>query len=222
MKIKTLTLSVMLFLSPLILAKESKDDANQLLDELRKDLTSMSAEFRQYDVDASERISEVTTGKMWLNAPDQFKWEYLDPAPQLIVANGQKVWIYDEDLEQVTIKQQDSAQNPIYVLLNKELTETNYRVENWYSNGKEPSKESGEKSGINWISLIPRGASNEIKQVWLGILDNNLKILKLKNQFENIVVFEFSNIVKNPQLTDDFFTFIPPDGIDVIRDSVEL
>ncbi len=205
---KILFLSLLLNFSTSILA----DNANQLLDNVRKDLISLSADFKQYEVDPSQRMSEVSTGKMWLNAPNQFKWEYFDPAPQLIVASGQKVWIYDEDLDQVTIKQQDSTKNPIYVLLNKEMTETNYTVEKW--------NEDSEQVGIDWIILTPKVAGDEIKQVWLGVADNELKVLKLKNQLDNIVVFEFSNSVKNPELSEDFFTFTIPNGVDVITDSV--
>ena len=205
---KILLLSLLLNFSTSVLA----DSANQLLDNVRKDLISLSADFKQYEVDPSQRMSEVSTGKMWLNAPNQFKWEYFEPAPQLIVANGQKVWIYDEDLDQVTIKQQDSTKNPIYVLLNKESTETNYTVENW--------EEGNKQAGIDWISLTPKVAGDEIKQVWLGIAGNELKVLKLKNQLDNIVIFEFSNIVKNPELSVGFFTFLPPEGIDIISDAM--
>ncbi len=214
MKIKILILSTILLFPPFLLAI----DVNQLLNNVRKDLISLSADFKQYEVDPSQRVSEVSTGKMWLNAPNQFKWEYFEPAPQLIVANGQKVWIFDEDLDQVTIKQQDSTKNPIYVLLNKELTETNYTVENW----EEDNNQDNKQAGIDWISLTPKVAGDEIKQVWLGIVGNELKVLKLKNQLDNIVVFEFSNSVKNPELSEDFFTFDPPEGIDIIRDAMGL
>jgi len=208
MKVNLLILSTLLVLSLPVMAE---NNANQLLDEVRNGLQSMSADFEQYEIDANERQSEILKGKMWLNAPDQFKWEYFDPAPQLIIANGEKVWIYDEDLEQVTIKQQNSTQNPIYVLLNKNETDKNYQV-----------KLEETAGDLQWFNMTPNVASDEIKQVWLGIDNNNIKILKLKNQLDNIVVFEFSNVIRNPELPDDFFTFIPPEGIDIIRDSMGL
>jgi len=211
MKVKFIVVSAILCFSQMLLA----DNANQLLEDLRKDLAAMSANFEQYEIDANGQVSEVSTGMMWLNAPDQFKWEYINPAPQLIVANGDKVWIYDEDLDQVTIKQQDSKQNPIYVLLNKEETQKNYIVEDWQD-------QSNSNNDIDWISFTPKIISDDIKQVWVGVLNNQIKVLKLKNQFDNIVVFQFNDEVRNPPLSSDFFTFTPPEGVDIISDGLEL
>jgi outer membrane lipoprotein carrier protein len=187
------------------------DSAKQILDNVRNDLHALSAEFIQYEIDPNDQISEQSSGHMWLSSPNQFKWVYENPAPQLIIANGDKVWIYDEDLDQVTIRQQDSTQNPLYVLLNKAQTEDNYIIENAQSEDRQDKK-------INWISLTPKAPSDEIKQVWVGVLENNIKILKLKNQLDNIVVFEFNQMLKNPLLSEDFFTFNVPDGVDVISD----
>lgn len=211
MKIKTILFSLFLSMSQMAIAD---DNANDILDQVRKDLTSMSADFEQYQIDDNQRMSEITTGKMWLNEPNQFKWEYIDPAPQLIVANGKKIWIFDEDLEQVTIKQQDNTQNPIYVLLNKEQTEINYFIENW--------QDGADSQGIQWISLTPKVPNDEIKQVWLGLSDNSIRVLKFKNQLDNIDVFMFNNVIRNPELPDDFFTFTPPDGIDIISDAMGI
>lgn len=211
MKIKTILFSLFLSMSQMAIAD---DNANEILDQVRKDLTSMSADFEQYQIDDNQRMSEITTGKMWLNEPNQFKWEYIDPAPQLIVANGKKIWIFDEDLEQVTIKQQDNTQNPIYVLLNKEQTEINYFIENW--------QDGADSQGIQWVSLTPKVPNDEIKQVWLGLSDNSIRVLKFKNQLDNIDVFMFNNVIRNPELPDDFFTFTPPDGIDIISDAMGI
>ena len=211
MKIKTILFVVFIVMSQMALANNS---ANILLDQVRNGLQSMSANFKQYEVDVNNRTSDVLVGKMWLSAPNQFKWEYLEPAPQLIIANGKNVWIYDEDLEQVTIKPQNNSQNPIYVLLNKELTEKNYIVEKF---NVENSQDS-----IDWVSLTPKVAGEDIKQVWIGIVDNNIRVLKMKNQLDNIVVFEFDQVIENPEIPVDFFTFIPPEGIDIISNAMGL
>jgi outer membrane lipoprotein carrier protein len=191
------------------------DSAEQILDSVRKDLQALSAEFIQYEIDANDRKSDQSTGHMWLSSPNQFKWVYETPAPQLIIANGAQVWIYDEDLDQVTIRQQDDTQNPLYVLLNKAQTEENYIIEKAQPEDKQDQKDQA----IKWISLTPKISSDEIKQVWVGVLENNIKILKLKNQLDNIVVFEFNQAIKNPLLAEDFFTFNVPDGVDVISDA---
>ncbi|HHL31033.1 MAG TPA: outer membrane lipoprotein chaperone LolA [Oceanospirillales bacterium] len=216
MKIITpILLSLIILASSSIAAEKNNVTAGSLLDDLRKDLQSLSADFEQSDIDVNGRLSDKSSGKVWLQAPKQFKWQYLKPAPQLITANGKQVWIYDQDLEQVTIKNQDSKQNPIYVLLDKQKTEENYTL------ALKPQVKNA-KDKLQWVEMLPKIPSEEVKVVWLGIEDNNLKVLKLQNQLDNIVIFEFLNIKRNPKLEAEFFTFIVPKGTDVIRDSVDI
>ena len=214
MKIKILLVTLILLTSMVVMASESsnKITAESLLDGLRNDLQALSADFVQYEIDANNNSSENSIGKVWLQAPNKFKWQYEKPVPQLIVANGKTVWIYDEDLEQVTIKQQKNRQNPIYVLLDKKRTEANYT-------SKLIAKQQHDESAIQWVSLRPKVATEDVKVVWLGIEDKQLKILKLQNQLDNIVVFEFNHIKRNPELTTDFFEFEPPKGTDIMRES---
>ncbi len=213
MKVNYLIILVLVMITTLSNAKD--EVVIELLDQVRKDLTSLAAEFEQYEIDANNNFSEKSTGKLWLNAPNQFKWQYQKPLTQLIIASGKQVWIYDEDLEQVTIKQQYSQQNPIYVLLNKKQTEKHYTI-----SLEEKKEDSIEET--QWVKMIPKKPSDDVKVVWLGIDDNNLTTLKLQNQFNNLVVFNFEKIIRNPELTDDFFTFEIPKGTDVIRDKTGI
>jgi len=213
MKIKLFTTFILLVLSVISYAEENKEvTAQSLLDEIRKDLTALNASFLQYEIDANDIMSEKLGGQVWLQTPNKFKWEYAEPAPQLILANGETVWVYDEDLEQVTVKKQESTQNPIYVLLNKEQTEKNFDMALL-------AKEKDQLEQQNWIEMTPKNPGEDIKKVWLGIENNNLRVIKLKNQMDNIVIFEFANIVRNPDLKEGYFTFDIPKGVDVIQDS---
>lgn len=209
MHVKTLII-LLLVMSKLALAQDAVNEGVRLLDQVRENLNSLSADFSQYEINAAEVTSEKSSGKVWLKAPNQFKWEYQKPIAQLIVASGEKVWIYDEDLEQVTIKRQNNKQNPIYVLLNKEQTEANYNIV------MEQSEKSENK--IKWIKLLPKIPSDEVKIVWFGVVNNNLTVLKLKDQLDNIVVFEFDKIERNPKIDKDFFEFKVPKGTDVLSE----
>lgn len=209
MHVKTLII-LLLVMSKLALAQDAVNEGVTLLDQVRENLNSLSAGFSQYEINAAEVTSEKSSGKVWLKAPNQFKWEYQKPIAQLIVASGEKVWIYDEDLEQVTIKRQNNKQNPIYVLLNKEQTEANYNIV------MEQSEKSENK--IKWIKLLPKIPSDEVKIVWFGVVNNNLTVLKLKDQLDNIVVFEFDKIERNPKIDKDFFEFKVPKGTDVLSE----
>ncbi len=213
MKNKFKFVFALLFISSMLIAAETKITAEQILDNVRKDLNALQADFVQYETDSNGVRSEDSTGLVWLNAPNQFKWEYQKPIPQLIVADGKQVWVYDEDLEQVTIKQQKSKQNPIYVLLNKEQTEENYTVS---------LVENGQSDALQWIQMLPKKPNEDVKVVWLGIDKNNLVSLKLQNQLDNVVIFEFLNVKRNPDLAKDFFSFQVPKGVEVLRDGIDM
>ncbi len=212
---KTPLLFFMLLAISTLSVAQNSPTANELLDSVRKDLSALSAKFEQYEVDANDHRSETSTGLVWLKAPDQFKWQYQQPVPQLISANGQQVWVYDEDLEQVTVKQQRSEQNPIYVLLNKERSEQNYAI-------VFDQQMTASDQALQWIKMTPKQPSDEVKVVWLGIKDNNLSVLKLQNQLDNTVVFVFDDIERNPTLETGFFTFDVPKGTDVISETADI
>ena len=209
-RIKLFTLALILLTT--LSNATSEQQAIDLLNKVRNDLNSLSANFDQYEIFEDDIIGEASSGKVWLNSPNQFKWEYIDPAPQLIIADGSQVWIYDEDLEQVTIKQQDTKQNPIYVLLSKQDMESNYTLT------IEENKD--QESSMTWVLMQPKEDSDEIKLVWLGIQKDQLAVIKLQNQMDNIVVFEFNDINKNPEIEEGFFSFVAPEGTDIIQDSV--
>jgi outer membrane lipoprotein carrier protein len=213
MKNKFKLVFALLFVSSMLIAAETKITAEQVLDNVRKDLNSLEADFIQYETDANGNRSEDSTGKVWLNAPNQFKWEYQKPIPQLIVADGKQVWVYDDDLEQVTIKQQNSQQNPIYVLLNKDQTQEHYTVS---------LVNKVDTDTLQWIQMLPKKPNEDIKVVWLGVEKNNLVSLKLQNQLDNVVVFEFLNVKRNPKLADNFFNFKVPKGVEILRDGIDI
>lgn len=187
-------------------------EPSEVLDKVRSELNSLKANFNQVEIYNSGEYGETSSGQMWLKAPNQFRWNYINPIPQLIVANGNKVWIYDEDLEQVTIKRQQQDQNPLYTLLNKQQTEENYTLTFESSNSTDSSS--------HHIKLTPKLETNEIKSVWLTVRNNEIIRIKIKNLMDNFVVFEFTEIIKNPKVESDFFEFNPPQGTDIIEDSL--
>lgn len=216
-----LTTIAFLFMANYSFAQDDEIKGTDLLDQVRTNLISLSAQFEQYEVNNGNDPSEKSSGKVWLKAPNQFKWEYSTPGPQLIIADGSQVWIYDEDLEQVTIKQQNNDQNPIYILLNKENLEEHYIVGDVFTieftDSHDPNRT---KDDTQWVELIPKVESNEVKSVRIGIRNNLLKQIIIHNQMDNSVVFEFDKIKKNPKLKDDFFSFVAPKGTDIIQDTV--
>ncbi len=179
---------------------------NELLAAVRSDLSSLQAEFTQYELTSDNQRLDSNTGLVWMQTPSFFRWEYQQPVEQLIVADGQQVWVYDEDLEQVTVKKQDNHLNPIYVIINEDLSAEHYDI------AFEKSEE-----GMDWISLTPKLKSEEVKYVWLGVQEATVQQIRVFNHFDQTMVFEFQNIKKNPELATDLFQFTPPEGVDVIQ-----
>ncbi len=181
-------------------------DPNQLLSDLRKDLSGIQADFIQHELIESDEKSDINSGQVFMQAPSKFRWQYVEPVEQLIVADGANVWVYDEDLEQVTVKEQNNELNPIYVIINDKKSQAHYNI-----------KHELQSSGLDWISLTPKEVNEEVKAVWLAIKDNMVEQIKVENQFQQTMVFEFHSIQKNPEFTSGLFQFVPPEGVDVIK-----
>ncbi|MEZ5472478.1 MAG: outer membrane lipoprotein chaperone LolA [Marinicella sp.] len=181
-------------------------DPKEILTQVRSGLNALSAEFVQYELTNEGQQLDRNTGLVWMQAPNLFRWEYQQPIEQLIVADGQQVWVYDEDLDQVTVKTQDNHLNPIYVIINEALTQQHYDIAF--------EKVEGD---LQWISLTPKLKSDEVKYVWLGIQETTVQQIRVFNHFDQTMVFEFKDIKKNPELNQDLFQFTPPEGVDVIQ-----
>ncbi|WP_162846764.1 outer membrane lipoprotein chaperone LolA [Marinicella litoralis] len=181
-------------------------DPMVVLAAVRADLSTLKAEFTQYELTQSNKKVDINSGTVWMATPSQFRWQYVDPIEQLIVADGSQVWVYDEDLEQVTVKQQNNNLNPIYVIINDELSQQHYDIR-YVTTDKQ----------IDWISLTPREESEDVKYVWLAVENNAISTIKVFNTYDQIMVFEFAQIEKNPDLDQQLFQFTPPEGVDVIQ-----
>ncbi len=184
----------------------SQTDPLALLAGVRKDLTGLEATFVQYELAENQEQLDPNAGMVWMQSPDKFRWHYKDPIEQLIVADGENVWVYDEDLEQVTVKTQDNELNPIYVIINDEKSQQHYDI-----------KHEAFKEGIDWVSLTPKVRNEEVKSVWLAVKQDVITQIKVHNNFGQTMVFEFTEINKNPELEAAMFQFVPPEGVDVIK-----
>lgn len=208
---KALIIIMLFAISPLTLAQTANENtventAELLLSALRKDLNALQAEFKQYELTSDNRTVEENSGTVWMQAPDLFKWHYQEPFEQLIVADGAQVWVYDEDLQQVTVKSQKNNLNPIYVIINEELSTRYYDI-----------SYEGNQDHLDWVKLTPKEDSNEVNNVMLGIEENQLRSIHVNNQLDQTLVFEFSALERNPDLPKDTFKFSPPEGVDVVE-----
>ncbi|GEM_PF-489692 len=183
--------------------------ARGVLQGLSQGLSSLKADFRQYQLGPDGRHEDINTGTVALQAPNKFRWHYRQPQEQLIIATGDEILIFDPDLEQLTIKPQNQDSSPIYVLFNPDLIDTHYRL-----------AASEQRDGLLWVKILPLKPANNVQQVWLGINEKTGQLLRIHmlDNLNQTVVFEFDQIQRNPSLDSSLFHFDPPEGVDVVRD----
>ncbi|WP_347985746.1 outer membrane lipoprotein chaperone LolA [Methylomonas sp. AM2-LC] len=167
---------------------------------------SMSADFQQVSLDKAGHPGKSSYGKFYLNRPGKFRWNYEKPFVQEIVSNGGKVWFYDADLEQVTVKNLDDSlgSTPALLLTGQVNLEEKFKLE-----------EQGKDTDMNWIKLVPKDEESGFKYVLIGLNAGQLAGMELSDNFGQLTRIYFTNIQLNPTLNADMFNFKPPKGADV-------
>jgi outer membrane lipoprotein carrier protein len=170
-------------------------------------LESVQGSFVQRVFDANDRIVEQSRGELAMARPNLFRWQYSDPFEQLIVADGKRIWIFDPDLEQVTVRaQSDSeAQSPLAVLLDPAGIESRYLLQ-----------DLGEFEDAWWLRLLPREEEPEFRYADLVFQDNQLRAMHLHDSLGQRNVLMFGDWARNPELAADTFRFVPPEGVDIV------
>ena len=198
----------LLLLSNAVLAA----DARTRLEAFANGLNALSGQFTQTTSDANGSVQEESQGTLALAAPRQFRWQYQDPFPQLIVADGNDVWIHDEDLEQVTVRNQstEESQSPLTVLVDLSQLDRDYVVQNLK-----------DRDGLSGLGLTSRAKEPPFKRVEIGFDGNGPKRMLLEDLLGNRTEWTFSNWQRNPKLAADTFRFTPPAGVDVIGEPTE-
>lgn len=193
-------------------AAQPADSARARLDAFAQGLNALSGTFTQALFDADNRPGDTATGEVALKSPRQFRWRYAEPFPQLIVADGDNVWIYDEDLEQVTVRKQslEEAQSPLTVLTDLSQLERDYRV-----------REAGERDGKRWLELTPKADDPAFVRCELGFQGEELAMLVMHDNLGGRNELRFGPWARNPSLAPSMFTFTPPPGTDVVGEAVE-
>jgi len=168
---------------------------------------SFQADFSQRSSNASGDRTVESAGTLYLQKPGRFRWDYRTPTRQLIVSDGTKIWLYDMDLEQVTVKTVDDSlsMTPALLLAGKSSITDSFDV-----------TRIGSREGIDWLQLVPRRNDTDFVELRLGFGGGELKQMELKDKLQQSTRIEFSSIRRNPRLAADLFTFVPPPGVDVI------
>ena len=181
-----------------------------LLDKFLTETQTMSAKFKQTLKSADGKLLQESAGVFYLQRPGRFRWNYTQPYPQEIVSDGEQVWIYDVDLEQVTVQKQGTGRDntPMALLQNRKNLEEAFEIH-----------ERGEEAGMHRIELLNKQLDSDFDRVLVGLDQQGLRFLQLHDQFEQTTYIYFTELKSNPELDPAIFEFIPPEGVDVFGGS---
>jgi outer membrane lipoprotein carrier protein len=160
--------------------------------------------------DAHGNITGSSRGTLALEAPRLFRWNVTEPYQQLIVADGHKVWVYEPDLEQVTVRDQgaEEAHSPLTVLTDLSQLDTEFKA-----------SDAGTHDGLEWLRLVSRAKEPQFEYAEIGFDATGLRRMVFKDTLGNRTEIAFSDWQRNVGLPADTFTFVPPKGTDVVGDA---
>jgi outer membrane lipoprotein carrier protein len=191
----------------LLLPSLGRADAVQQLKTFFQNTTTMRAQFHQTVLDNMGGKVQDVTGVMQLSRPGKFRWDYNKPFVQLIVGDGHKVWLYDPELNQVTVRPLDKAlgSSPAALLAGSADMDKAFTL-----------RDTGTQDQTNWVEAKPKEPEAGFERVLLGFRDGVLQEMELHDNFGQTTVIEFQKVERNARLDAQAFRFVPPQGADVV------
>lgn len=181
------------------------DGVQQLRDFMRS-VDGLTARFEQ-TLSSGDRLQTMrSSGILMLRRPNLFRWDYLEPERQQIIADGRQVWLYDQELEQVSVQTQDKALQgtPAMLLTSGETLEHYFEL-----------REAGQRDGMQWVQLTPLTDDGQFSRIMLAFRDRELRVMEMADKFGQITRLDFQDIDHNPELEDSLFRFERPDNVDL-------
>ena len=168
------------------------------------------AEFEQRVTDRNGKLMQQASGSFSFQRPGRFRWQYGKPYAQLIVSDGARVWIHDEDLNQVTVKRLDQAlgSTPAALLAGNLEALKSFAL-----------TDQGAREGLEWLQALPQSKEGGYERIRIGLGFSGPEVMELRDAFGQTTRLRFTAFVRNPVLDGNSFRFSPPKGADVIGDT---
>ena len=196
-----------LCLATSVLAQSPDDHGKQLVDQFIEDVESFSGNFEQVLIDADGEVIERTTGTLEISRPGKFRWSYIEPYEQWLIADGLNIWSYDVDLAQVTVKPQADAlaNTPALLLSGSADALDQFAYEGSY-----------DETVTTWVKLAPKNTDSGFLRMELGFIDDALNRMVFFDNLEQTTLVEFRDVAVNGQIDPARFEFLVPDDVDVV------
>ena len=181
--------------------------ARAQLERFSDGLDTLHALFDQQVISSDGTIEDGSSGKVWLSRPQLFRWEYGGDFPEVGVADGKKIWIYDEGLEQVTGRDQSQStvNSPLSLLTDPGQLDEQFEV-----------REVGTVDDLLLLELRSRSTESEFERILLGLRGDSLQLMVMEDAFGLRTELRFRQVQRNPELDSGLFSFHPPASADVI------
>lgn len=185
------------------------------LDRFMNGVNALEASFQQTVYSESGAIKQEVSGRFYMQRPGRFRWDYTKPYEQVIVADGDRLWIYDKDLDQVTVRLQKEAigDTPALLLGGKADLTRNFTI-------SEPAAMNPEQNvapqGLHWVLLTPHREESGFLALRIGFRDKHIAVMELDDNFGQKTVLVFSEVRENTALKPALFRFKPPQGVDLV------
>lgn len=190
-------------------AAQAQAGGRESFDAFTRSLKGLDGQFSQQVFDSKGQRKESASGRVALSAPRLFRWEYVKPAPQLIVADGKAVWVYDPDLSQVSTRPQgeEEQNSPLAALVDPKKLDRDFTL-----------KDAGSREGLTWLEILPkRGEESGFHNARLGFdAGNALVRMEIVDALGQRTDIRFSGWKRNPNFAADTFRFTVPKGVDVV------
>ncbi|MCB1753124.1 MAG: outer membrane lipoprotein chaperone LolA [Gammaproteobacteria bacterium] len=169
-------------------------------------ITTLEAKFEQSVLNEEHTQASRSQGIFYLERPNKFRWDYSEPESQQLVADGRQIWLYDPELKQVSVQNQESALqgSPAMLLISGDPVENSFEV-----------IDIGRRQNMDWVELIPRDAESQFVRVLLAFVDNDLLRMEMADKLGQVTRFQFYDIHHNPSFKSTFFQFVPPRDVDI-------
>lgn len=180
------------------------------LDSLRRFFSkvhSYTAVFNQVVLDEALNVIQESSGTLWIERPDKFRWNYDIPYKQQIIGDGARIWVYDEALQQATVRPLTGGlgDTPAVLLAGKGRLEDRFKLE-----------KLGVQGEMNWVQLDPRRKDGGFETIRIGFEQGHIRVLEMIDGFGQTTRVTLRNGKENTRIATEMFTFTPPAGVDVV------
>lgn len=207
--IKKIVVTGLFIASQMAVSQTVLADGVASLSDFFNNTNAMRANFSQVVTDTQGRKIQEVQGSMQLQRPNKFRWDYSKPYEQQIISDGKQVFLYDTDLQQVTIRELSKAlgSSPAALLAGGDAVEKSFTIKN-----------AVRKDGLIWVLALPKDKESGFERVLLGFNGENLRKMELHDSFNHITLITFDAVERNPILQTSAFLFTPPKGADVVSE----